>query len=140
MIQLHQIKSKIKRKSKKRVGRGGKRGTFSGRGTKGQKARAGHRIRPQIRDTIKKFPKKRGYHFKSFGGKPAAVNLKDIERKFKDGDIVTPEKLRQTGLVKRFKGRLPKIKILGAGVLKKKLSFKGVSMSKGAALKAQSAK
>jgi large subunit ribosomal protein L15 len=42
------------------VARGGKRGKTAGRGTKGQKARAGHKIRPEIRDVIKRIPKMRG--------------------------------------------------------------------------------
>ena len=63
-MQLHQIKPLNKRKSKRRVGRGGKRGTYCGRGMKGQRARAGAKIRPEIRDLIKKIPKIRGYRFK----------------------------------------------------------------------------
>ena len=51
---LRDLKPKTSKKSKKRIGRGGKRGTYSGRGIKGQKARAGHRIRPEIRDILKK--------------------------------------------------------------------------------------
>ena len=56
-MQIHQIQRQTKLAKKKIIGRGGKRGTTAGRGTKGQKARAGHRIRPEIRDTIKKIPK-----------------------------------------------------------------------------------
>lgn len=59
-MQLNQIKPVHKLKSKKRVGRGGKRGTYSGTGMNGQKSRAGAKIRPEIRDFIKKTPKKRG--------------------------------------------------------------------------------
>lgn len=129
MIQFHQITPKTKNKSKKRIGRGGKRGTFSGRGTKGQKARAGHRIRPQLRDIIKKIPKKRGYHFKSFRRKYATISLKEIERNFKDGDFITPKKLFEAGLVRKNKGRLPKVKILGGADSNKKLSFKDFEMS-----------
>lgn len=62
-MQLHQIE--VKKKEKKRIGRGGKRGTYCGRGIKGQKSRAGAKIRPAIRDLIKKIPKIRGYRFKS---------------------------------------------------------------------------
>jgi large subunit ribosomal protein L15 len=65
MVQLHQIKPESKRKTKKRVGRGGKRGTYCGRGLKGQKSRAGRKTRPALRDIIKRIPKKRGYRFKS---------------------------------------------------------------------------
>jgi len=63
-MQLHQIQPLNKRKSKRRVGRGGKRGTYCGRGMKGQKARTGAKVRPEIRDLIKKIPKIRGYRFK----------------------------------------------------------------------------
>ncbi|MBI3335133.1 MAG: hypothetical protein HY001_01370 [Candidatus Portnoybacteria bacterium] len=59
-MQLHQISPLHKPKRAKRIGRGGKRGTYSGRGVKGQKARAGGRIRPQLRDFMMKVPKLRG--------------------------------------------------------------------------------
>ncbi|HOK35099.1 MAG TPA: hypothetical protein PLL80_00755 [Candidatus Pacearchaeota archaeon] len=59
-MQLHQIQPTHKPKDKKRIGRGGKRGTYSGKGIKGQTSRAGAKIRPEIRDFIKKIPKKRG--------------------------------------------------------------------------------
>ena len=74
-----------------RIARGGKKGTTSGRGTKGQKSRAGHNIRPAERDMIKKMPKLRGYRFKGAAGKEnAIVNLKSLEAKFTGGDTVTP--------------------------------------------------
>lgn len=60
-MQLHQIKPSHKLKTKKRIGRGGKKGTYSGKGMKGQKSRAGAKIRPELRDFIKKIPKVRGY-------------------------------------------------------------------------------
>lgn len=63
-MQLHEIKKPENIKDKKRIGRGGKRGTYCGRGIKGQKARAGAKIRPALRDLIKKIPKIRGYRFK----------------------------------------------------------------------------
>ena len=47
------------------VGRGGKHAKTSGRGGKGQTARAGNKRRPELRDIIKKLPKNRGYSFKS---------------------------------------------------------------------------
>jgi len=63
-MQLHQLKPTVKQKRAKRVGRGGKRGTYSGRGQKGQKSRAGARIRPGFRGgdnpIWKLFPKQRG--------------------------------------------------------------------------------
>jgi len=59
-MQLHQLQANHPNYGKKRVGRGGKRGTASGRGTKGQHSRAGRRIRPAERDFIQRLPKLRG--------------------------------------------------------------------------------
>jgi len=128
-MQLHQVKPTHKQKSKKRVGRGGKRGTFSGKGVKGQKSRAGRKMRPELRDFIKKIPKKRGYRFKSINQKPEVVNLRDLEKFFNDGDSVSPEILLKKGLVSRIKGKVPEVKILGAGELKKKLKIENCLMS-----------
>ncbi|HEY4495498.1 MAG TPA: uL15 family ribosomal protein, partial [Candidatus Paceibacterota bacterium] len=72
-MQLHQLQRNKKARKGIRVGRGGKRGKTSGRGTKGQKARAGHRIRPEIRDAIKKLPKRRGYRFNPIGEKAKPI-------------------------------------------------------------------
>lgn len=129
-MQFHNLSPQSKFRSARRVGRGGKRGTYSGRGIKGQRARAGAKIRPAERDIIKKLPKLRGYKFKSFRQKPAVVNLGELEKKFKTGDTVSPESLLKAGLVRRIKGRTPRVKILGGGALKKRLIFKGVEFSK----------
>lgn len=59
-MQFHTIKRKTPNKKSKQVGRGGTRGKTSGRGTKGQNARAGHKKRPELRDAIKRVPKLRG--------------------------------------------------------------------------------
>ena len=59
-MQFHNLKRKTKNKRARQVGRGGTRGKTSGRGTKGQNARAGHKKRPELRDVIKKIPKLRG--------------------------------------------------------------------------------
>lgn len=59
-MQFHNLQSKTKRKYARQVGRGGSRGKTSGRGTKGQNARAGHKKRPEMRDIIKRIPKLRG--------------------------------------------------------------------------------
>lgn len=59
-MQLHNLKKNSSRKKSRQVGRGGKRGKTSGRGTKGQNARAGRKKRPEMRDTIKRIPKLRG--------------------------------------------------------------------------------
>ncbi len=59
-MQFHTLKRKNKNKKSKQVGRGGTRGKTSGRGTKGQNARAGRKKRPELRDFIKRVPKLRG--------------------------------------------------------------------------------
>jgi len=128
-MQLHQLKPKFRQRDKKRVGRGGKRGTYSGKGIKGQKARAGRKIRPAIRDFIKKIPKKRGYKFKAIYPKPEIVNLKDLEKFFQEGELVNPETLIEKGLIKRIKGKIPQVKILGTGNLQKKLKIENCLMS-----------
>lgn len=131
-MQLHNLKSNTKKKSKKRVGRGGKRGTYSGKGQKGQKSRAGHRIRPQIRDIIKKIPKKRGYKFKSFKEKPIILNLDVLNNHFKDGDKVNIKSLFNARLIDLKKGRMPKVKLLGDGDINKKLLVSECQISKSA--------
>lgn len=128
-MQFHNIIPKKEQRREKRIGRGGKRGTYSGRGIKGQKARAGHRILPAERELLKKMPKLRGYKFKSFRSKPVAINLADLEDKFKEGEVVSPETLFRRGLVDKIKMKLPKVKILGKGEFKKKLIFKDVLLS-----------
>ena len=132
-MQFHQLVKGTKFRKSHRIGRGGKRGTYSGRGIKGQKARAGAKIRPAERDIIKKIPKLRGYKFKSFRQKPAIVNLDDIMKKFNEGDIISPVNLLGAGLIVKIKGRMPEVKILGRGELKKRLTFKGVLFSKSVA-------
>ena len=133
-MQIHQLKRNTHRKFARRVGRGGKRGTYSGRGIKGQGARAGGKFRPEEREIIKKIPKLRGYRFPSFQEKPAVVNLDTIERRFAAGDTISPASLVARGLVVRVRGRAPKVKILNRGEATKKFIFKGVTFS-AAALK-----
>ena len=128
-MQIHQIKREHPNKSKKLVGRGGTRGKTSGKGTKGQKARAGAKLRPALRDTIKKLPKLRGYKNKAFRVKPTSVNLKSLNVVATDGMIVNPITLLEMGLIKLSKGKLPKVKILGLGDITKKVTISGCEFS-----------
>lgn len=134
-MQLHTFRSKTKRRAARRVGRGGKRGTYSGRGIKGQRARAGAKIRPVERDVIKKIPKLRGYKFKRFRSKPVAVSIAAIERAAAEGDVITPQWLLRNALIRRVKGRVPSVKVLGSGAGVKKLRFKDVAFSASAVKK-----
>lgn len=138
-MQLHEIRSIHKNKRKKRVGRGGKRGTYSGRGIKGQKARAGRRLKPFIRELIKRYPKLRGTKFKSWKQKPTIVNIEVLEEKFNNLEIVSPKSLLEKNIIRKIKGRLPEVKILGQGKINKKLTIKDCKISEGAKEKIEKA-
>ena len=135
-MQLHNIRPSHKKKTKKRVARGGKRGTYSGRGLKGQKSRAGRRMKPAIRELIKRYPKLRGYKFKpkvkTQKSKIVILNLENLEKKLNIGEIVSPRNLIEKRLIRKIKGRIPKVKILGKGKLSKKLIIEGCQVSKSA--------
>ena len=141
-MQFHQIQRTHKNKKSIQVGRGGKRGKTSGRGTKGQLARAGRKLRPELRDIIKKLPKMRGRGkniFQSIQTKPAILNLKDIEIHFKKGDLVNPTSIVSKGLTRQRKGVYPSIKILSNGELTKNLTFSRCLISAGAKEKIEKA-
>jgi large subunit ribosomal protein L15 len=132
-MQLHELKRKTPQKAQKRVGRGGVRGKTSGRGTKGQNARAGHKKRPDIRETLKKLPKMRGRGvggLMSIQAKPLVVNLSSLEVAFAAGDVITPKLLLERGLIRTRKGAtMPTVKVLGGGEITKKLTFSGLVVS-----------
>lgn len=134
-MQLHELQRTTKLKDKKRIGRGGKRGKTSGRGHKGQKARAGNSTVPQMRELIKKLPKLRG-HGKNRARtvnaervRPVVVNLSVLEAAFENGASVSPTTLVATGVVKKRRGRIPQVKVLGTGELTKKLSVSACLVS-----------
>ncbi len=134
-MQLHSFSPRTKNKKNAPVGRGGKRGKTSGRGGKGQTARAGHKIRPEVRDLIKKLPKRRGHGknrartVKTNRVTVSAVNLAALEANYKAGETVSPASLVAKGLVRRHKGRAPVVKVLGTGELTKALSVRGCTLS-----------
>ena len=117
-MQLHQIKPTHKKKRGRRVGRGGKRGTYSGRGVKGQKSRSGRRFKPAVRYLIKRYPKLRGYRFSVSGLKFQTVNLDSLDKSFEPGQTVNPQTLLEKKIVRKINGRVPDVKILGGGKIK----------------------
>ena len=124
------------------VARGGKRGKTAGRGTKGQKARAGHKIRPEIRDLIKRIPKLRGRGKNSnlsIYTKPITLSIEALELIYKNGDTVSRLTLSENGLISMQNGKLPEVKILGDGKLTKKLTVKGLVISASAKEKIEKA-
>lgn len=134
-MQLNTLSPRTKAKRSIAVGRGGKRGKTSGHGGKGQTARAGHHVRPVVRDLIKKFPKRRGYGknrartVRTNRIADASINLATLEAMFQVGGVVSPATLLAKSLVRRVKGRAPVVKILGTGSLTKALVVRNCTLS-----------
>lgn len=140
-MQLHDLKLKHHSRRAKRVGRGGKRGTFSGRGSKGQQAR-GARLGPDFRGgnrpLWKVFPKRRGStkktekkhrFFQTASSAITVINLNKISRLFSAGEAVNLGTLVSKGVISKA---VKRVKILGQGELDKPLDFSGLAFSKSA--------
>src|SRR3989344_31942 len=130
-MKLHELTSSG-HKGKKRIGRGGKRGTTSGRGTKGQRSRAGRRIRPAFRDLLIRLPKRRGFRNKPKSDKPFVVQLGDLLRAVKKiGNgahvVIDATFLRSAKLV-HMKHR-GEIKVLGKSEAGAAFVLKGIKAS-----------
>ena len=131
-MQINQIKRIHPNKKRMIVARGGKRGKTSGRGGKGQSARAGNKRRPEWRDIIKRLPKLRGRgknSNKPFAIRAEVINLDIIESNFNAGELVTPTTLVEKGVLSTYSGNLPKVKILGQGDLTKSVTISGCEAS-----------
>ncbi len=123
-----------KRKKRKRVGRGtgSGHGKTCGHGHKGYYSRAGSSRRLSFEGgqmPLARRIAKRGFNNKAFAADVAVVNIQVLEMAFADGEEVTPEVLASRGLVK---SRFDELKVLGEGVLTKKLSVKAHRFSKSA--------
>ena len=134
-MQLKDLKKPDWQKKEKRVGRGGKRGTYSGRGNKGQKARSGGNIAPGFegQDTtlVSRSPKING--FSSPKLKNMLVDLTLLEKHFQAGETVdmkalVAKKLAKQNKTSRTKKRA-KVKILFAGTISKALTIKDCLVS-----------
>ena len=116
--------------TKKRVGRGvgSGLGKTSGKGHKGQNARSGGGVRPGFEGgqlpLFRRLPK-RGISNAMFKVEYATINVSDLE-KFEDGAVVTPELLKEMGILKK---QLAGVKVLGNGELTKKLTVKASKFS-----------
>lgn len=116
-------------KKRKRIGRGNAsgHGTYSGKGQKGQNARSGTNrtyAGKKYPHFIDRLPKIGG--FRSLKAKNQIVNLKDLEKYFKENEVVTPKALKKVGLVTDSK----RVKILGEGRLTKKLRVEAQAFSR----------
>lgn len=131
-MQFHEIQPIHKPRKHKRVGRGGRRGTYCGKGIKGQKSRAGRKMMPAIRELIKRYPKLKGYRFKGNLIHKAIVNIEILDKKFENGQEISPKFLLENKIVRRINGRTPIVKILGKGKISKKFIVIGCEVSKSA--------
>jgi len=138
-MKIHDLKRVTKNRKTAIVGRGGKRGKTSGRGGKGQTARAGHKVRPEWRDIIKKIPKLRGYSFKGFQGKSNVVNVSQLEAVFPNNGLVNPSTLVKMGIFEIKAGKNPRVKVLALGDISKKLTISGCKVSAEAKVKIEKA-
>jgi len=117
-------------KERKRVGRGtgSGLGKTSGKGHKGQNARSGGGVRVGFEGgqlpLFRRLPK-RGFSNANFKIRYATINLSDLNN-FEEGAVVSPELLKEMGLVKK---QLDGIKVLGNGKLSKKLTVKAHKFS-----------
>jgi len=134
-MQIHELKTRYQNRRKKRVGRGGKRGTTSGKGQKGQKARAGHRIRPADRDIISKLPKLRGVKNKSRKEIAIEINVSDLAKIAVSGKV-DKKVLLEKGIINRT---FQAVKVLSNGELKTAVVLEGIPVSAGAKAKIEKA-
>ena len=125
-MKLHELETyEGTTKRRKRVGHGpgSGLGKTSGRGQKGQKSRSGAKINPVFeggQSPLFRRLHKRGFTNGTFKVRYATINVSDLNR-FNDRDVITPELLKEVGLLKN---QLDGVKILGNGNLEKKLTIR----------------
>ena len=139
-MKLDKLCASPEAKTRKRVGRGpgSGMGKTSTRGENGQRSRSGASISAWFEGgqspLYRRIPK-RGFNNARFRIEFATINLSDLN-KFNDGDVVTPELLKEKGIVKK---QLCGIKVLGNGTLEKKLTVRAHRFSSSAVTKIESA-
>lgn len=140
-MKLHELNASPEAKTRKRVGRGpgSGLGKTAGRGENGQKSRSGASIPAWFQGgqtpLYRRLPK-RGFNNAKFRTEYATINLSDLNKYFNDGDVVTPELLKEKGIIKK---QLCGVKVLGNGELEKKLTIKANRFSSSAVTKIESA-
>ena len=139
-MKLENLPKSKETKVTKRVGRGpgSGMGKTSTRGENGQKSRSGASISAWFEGgqspLYRRIPK-RGFNNARFRTEFATINLSDLN-KFNDGDVVTPEVLKEKGIVKK---QLCGIKVLANGTLEKKLTVRAQRFSSAAVTKIENA-
>ena len=140
-MKLNELQKSPEAKSRKRIGRGpgSGMGKTATKGQKGQKSRSGVSISAWFQGgqtpLYRRVPK-RGFNNAQFTTRYATINLSDLNKFFNDGDEVTPEILKERGIIKK---QLDGIKVLGNGELEKKLTVKANRFSSTAVTEIESA-
>jgi len=140
-MKLETLPKSKEAKARKRVGRGpgSGMGKTSTRGEKGQLARSGGSVPAWFQGgqspLYRRLPK-RGFNNARFETKYATINLDELNKYFNDGDVVTPEVLKERGIVKK---QLSGIKVLANGTLEKKITVKAQRFSSTAVTKIEAA-
>jgi len=128
-MQIQNLKPKTPRKTTQRVGRGGKRGTYSGKGQKGQISRDGHKNFSAMRVMFARIPKRRGIGNNVINKHQIDINLDVIIKAFNDNATISPKTLKEKGFIKALNDS---VKIVGSKqVLSKKFIVKGVYLTNG---------
>ena len=132
-MNLNSLQVGQRRKKPQRIGRGGKRGTTSGRGQKGQKSRAGRKLRPAARDLVIRISKRRGFRNKPKSAKPLTLNLTDLNRRaiiLGKNAKIDRTVLAELGVISlSYQGR---IRILGNGLISVPVTVQGLEVTQGA--------
>ena len=140
-MKLESLPKSKETKAKKIVGRGpgSGMGKTSTRGENGQKSRSGASINAWFQGgqspLYRRLPK-RGFNNARFAIKYATINLDDLDKFFKENDVVTPEVLKERGIIKQ---KLNGVKVLANGTLTKALTVKAQRFSTNAISKIEEA-
>jgi large subunit ribosomal protein L15 len=140
-MKLESLPKSKETKAKKIVGRGpgSGMGKTSTRGENGQKSRSGASINAWFQGgqspLYRRLPK-RGFNNARFATKYATINLDDLEKFFNANDVVTPEVLKERGIIKK---QLSGVKVLANGKLTKALTVKAQRFSTNAINKIEEA-
>ncbi len=133
-MQLHDIRVSMPKQSRRRVGRGiaAGQGKTAGRGTKGQNSRTGHNIPRRFEGgqtpLVQRLPKLNG--FRSLTPKSATVRFSALEASFDEGAVITPQRLKQVGLLRTRPGT---VKIVATPNMSKRFSLSGIATTKSVA-------
>ena len=140
-MKLHELSpaaGSVRERYRKGRGTGSGNGKTAGKGHKGQNSRSGGGVRPGFeggQSPIHRRLPKRGFKNEPFRKEYAIVNLRTLESKFADGEVVTAETLLERRAIRKT---LDGVKILAAGNLTKKLTVRADLFSGNAKAKIES--